>query len=91
MRYAGEKRFNIWTVLTLILLAMFLLFVIYPIGMLLTKSLFTGGSVDLSYFVKFFTKQYYGSTLVNSFKVTPPTCPGASWVLSTWWSPPACS
>ena len=70
MRYAGEKRFNIWTVLTLILLAMFLLFVIYPIGMLLTKSLFTGGSVDLSYFVKFFTKKYYWSTLVNSFKVT---------------------
>ncbi|MGN8895652.1 ABC transporter permease [Flavonifractor sp. HCP28S3_F3] len=70
MRYAGEKRFNIWTVLTLILLALFLLFVIYPIGMLLTKSLFTGGSVDLSYFVKFFTKKYYWSTLVNSFKVT---------------------
>ena len=22
---------------------------------------------------------------------TPPTCPGASWALSTWWSPPACS
>ena len=38
MRYAGEKRFNIWTVLTLILLALFLLFVVYPIGMLLTKS-----------------------------------------------------
>lgn len=70
MRYAGEKRFNVWTVLTLILLALFLLFVIYPIGMLLTKSLFTGGSVDLSYFVKFFTKKYYWSTLVNSFKVT---------------------
>ncbi|WP_130871108.1 ABC transporter permease [Intestinimonas massiliensis (ex Afouda et al. 2020)] len=70
MRYAGEKRFNVWTVLTLILLALFLLFVVYPIGMLLTKSLFTGGELDLSYFVKFFTKKYYWSTLVNSFKVT---------------------
>jgi len=70
MRYAGEKRFNMWTALTLILLALFLLFVIYPIGMLLVKSLFTGGTVDLSYFVKFFTKRYYWSTLVNSFKVT---------------------
>ena len=68
MRYAGEKRFNIWTVLTLILLALFLLFVVYPL--LLTKSLFTGGELDLSYFVKFFTKKYYWSTLVNSFKVT---------------------
>ena len=70
MKYAGEKRFNIWTALTLILLALFLLFVIYPIGMLMAKSLFTGGSVDLSYFVKFFTKKYYWSTLVNSFRVT---------------------
>ena len=70
MRYAGEKRFNIWTVLTLILLALFLLFVVYPIGMLLTSSMFTDGELDLSYFVKFFTKKYYWSTLVNSFKVT---------------------
>ncbi len=70
MRYAGEKRFNVWTVLTLILLALFLAFVIYPIGMLLIKSLFTDGEVDLSYFVKFFTKKYYWGSLVNSFKVT---------------------
>ena len=70
MRYAGEKRFNVWTALTLILLALFLLFVIYPIGMLIVKSLFVGGKVDLSYFVKFFSKKYYGVTLVNSFKVT---------------------
>ena len=70
MKYAGEKRFNVWTVLTLILLALFLVFVIYPIGMLLIKSLFTEGKVDLSYFVKFFSKRYYWGSLVNSFKVT---------------------
>ena len=70
MRYAGEKRFNVWTALTLILLALFLAFVIYPIGMLLIKSLFTDGKVDFSYFVKFFTKKYYWGSLVNSFKVT---------------------
>lgn len=70
MRYAGEKRFNAWTALTLLLLALFLLFVIYPVGMLLMKSLFTGGKVDLSYFVKFFTKKHYWGALVNSFKVT---------------------
>ena len=42
MRYAGEKRFNGWTALTLVLLALFLLFVIYPIGMLLIKRSITG-------------------------------------------------
>lgn len=70
MRYAGEKKFNLWTVLTLLLLAAFLLFVIYPIGMLIVKSLLTGDGLDLSYFVKFFTKKYYWSALVNSFQVT---------------------
>ena len=47
MRYAGEKKLNMWTVLTLLLLAAFLLFVIYPIGMLIAKSLITNGEIDL--------------------------------------------
>lgn len=70
MRYAGESRFSLWTLLTLVLLALFLLFVIYPIGMLIIKSLLTGGTLDLSYFAKFFAKKYYWGALVNSFKVT---------------------
>ena len=70
MRYAGERKLNIWTMLTLILLAGFLLFVIFPIALLLIRSLFSGGRVDLSYFVKFFTRKYYWGTLVNSFKVS---------------------
>lgn len=70
MKYAGEKRWNIWTALTLVLLVLFLVFVIYPIALLLIKSLYTGGKLDLSYFVKFFSRKFYWSTLVNSFKVT---------------------
>jgi len=70
MNYAGEKKINIWTVLTLILLAFFLFFVIYPIALLLIRSLVSDGHVDLQYFVKFFTRKYYWSSLVNSFKVT---------------------
>ena len=70
MNYAGEKRFNMWTALTLVLLALFLIFVIYPIAMLIIRSLYAGGSLDLSYFAKFFSRKFYWSTLVNSFKVT---------------------
>ena len=70
MRYAGEKKFNMWTVMTLILLAFFLIFVIYPVAMLLIRSFYAGGSLDLSYFGKFFSRKFYWSTLVNSFKVT---------------------
>ena len=70
MRYAGEKKFNMWTVLTLVLLAFFMVFVIYPVAMLIIRSLYADGHLDLSYFAKFFTRKYYWSTLVNSFKVT---------------------
>lgn len=70
MRYAGERRFNMWTALTLILLACFLIFVIYPIAILIIRSLYADGSLDLSYFGKFFSRKFYWSTLVNSFKVT---------------------
>ena len=73
MRYAGEKRFNGWTALTLVLLALFLLFVIYPIGMLLIKSLFTGGKIDLSYFVKFSRKSITGAR--SSTALRSRSCP----------------
>lgn len=70
MRYAGEKKFNMWTVLTLVLLAFFFIFVIYPVAMLIIRSLYTESGIDLSYFGKFFGRKFYWSTLVNSFKVT---------------------
>ncbi|MBQ9630296.1 MAG: iron ABC transporter permease, partial [Treponema sp.] len=70
MIYAGEKKFNLWTALTLLLLAFFIIFVIYPIAMLLIRSFYASGQLDLSYFRKFFSRKFYWSTLVNSFKVT---------------------
>ena len=71
MRYAGEKRFNIWLVMTLAILALFILFVVFPLGLILYKSVLTqDGQLSLAYFTKFFSRKYYWSTLVNSFKVT---------------------
>ena len=31
------------------------------------------------------------NAIIVNGKEIPPTCPGLSWVLSMWWSPPACS
>lgn len=71
MRYAGEKKLNIWLVMTLGIMALFLLFVVYPLGLVLYKSvLMEDGTLSLAYFGKFFDKKFYWSTLVNSFKVT---------------------
>jgi iron(III) transport system permease protein len=71
MKYAGEKRINIWLTLTILLLSLFLIFVVYPLALVLYKSVLNeNGQLSLAYFVKFFSRKYYWSTLVNSFKVT---------------------
>lgn len=67
----AKKKLNIWLVLALAILALFLIFVVYPIGLILYKSiLMEDGTISFSNFTKFFSKKFYWSTLVNSFKVT---------------------
>lgn len=67
----GSKRLNMWMVLAFIILVQFMIFVVYPLGLVLYKSvLMEDGSISFAYFVKFFTKKFYWSTLINSFKVT---------------------
>lgn len=71
MRYAGEKKFNIWVAMALGILGLFLIFVVYPLILILYKSVLSeDGSFSLAYFGKFFARKYYWNTLVNSFKVT---------------------
>lgn len=71
MRYAGEKKLNIWIVMALGILALFILFVVYPLVLVLYKSVLSeDGQLSFAYFTKFFARKYYWSTLVGSFKVT---------------------
>lgn len=72
MNYAGEKKLNIWVGFAVVILAFFLLFVVYPLILILYKSVIdpSTGSISFAYFSKFFARKYYWSTLVNSFKVT---------------------
>lgn len=74
MRYAGEKHFSMWTSFSLIILAIFLLFIIYPLALVLYKSIVDplSGNFTLEYLAKFFAKRFYWSTMVNSIEVT--TC-----------------
>ena len=71
-----ERRFNLnfWTVITIIIVLVFALFLVYPLF-----SLFISGFKDpntqdftLKNFLKFFQKKYYYRTLGHSFLVT--TC-----------------
>lgn len=67
-----SSRFNIWMGFTLAILAFFLLFVLYPLGIILYQSVLDPESskFTLAYFTKFFGRAFYWTTLLNSFKVT---------------------
>lgn len=70
----GRKKTDGWFALGILLTAFFLVFVLYPLLLILYKSVLDPGSgaVTSANFVKFFTRKYYWITLWNSVKVT--TC-----------------
>lgn len=68
----ASKKFNIWMGIALVILCFFVIFVVYPLILILYKSVIDSetSQLTLDYFTKFFARKYYWSTLVNSFYVT---------------------
>ena len=65
------KKFELWTLISILLLGTFILFLVYPMFGLLKQSVVTPeGEFTLQEFAKFFSKSYYTGTIVNSVKVT---------------------
>lgn len=67
-----RKNAAIWNIFTLIILALFLLFVVYPLILILYKSVINPADNSLTFenFTRFFSRKYYTNTMKNSFKVT---------------------
>lgn len=66
-----RRKWDLWTGLALALLALLTLFFIYPCIRLLWEAFYTEKTgFTLKAFIKFFSKKYYYSTILNSFKVS---------------------
>ncbi|MBQ8590721.1 MAG: iron ABC transporter permease [Firmicutes bacterium] len=66
-----KRKLEVWTVVSLVLLAAFVFFLVYPMFGLLKESVISPeGEFTLEQFQKFFSKDYYTGTIVNSMKVT---------------------
>ena len=65
-----KKRADVWTVISLAILATYLLFLIYPLFKLLIEAIYKNGAWTGEYFGKFFQNPYYGSTLLHSFQIS---------------------
>lgn len=69
MKQALQKM-NIWVLSSLIIFVTYLIFLIYPIVTILKQALFVDGHLSIGNFLAFFSKDYYFTTLLNSFKVS---------------------
>ncbi len=67
---AKAKRFDVWTVVSFTVLALYALFLIYPLVTLLQSAFISSaGAFTWENFAKFFGNKFYGQTLLNSFSV----------------------
>jgi iron(III) transport system permease protein len=62
---------DIWSLVTLLVFVMYLVFFLYPVIAMMIQSIYTPDSgFTLENFKKFFDQPYYMNTILNSFKVT---------------------
>lgn len=61
---------DIWRVVSICIIILYALFLIYPLFQLLKQSVIVEDQFSLANFIKFFSKQYYFETIVNSFTVS---------------------
>ncbi len=67
----AKPKKDIWTVISLLILCLFGLFMIYPLVILLKNAVVDNdNNFTMGYFVKFLSKPYYAGTILNSFKVS---------------------
>ena len=66
----AKKRMDVWSLLSIVILALYGLFLIYPLIRLLLESVFRDGHLTFQYFGKFFSNPYYGETLLHSFALS---------------------
>lgn len=70
MKNRNKKDTSVWKILSFVIFAFFMLFIVFPLTLVLYKAVVVDGNLDFSNFSRFFGRKFYWSTLVNSFKVT---------------------
>jgi len=71
MRKEHKLSFDFWILASMVILALYLLFMVYPLSKVVRQSVVdeTTGLFTLRYVKQFFSQPYYYRTLLNSFKV----------------------
>lgn len=71
MKLKAKQKRDTWSIVTLVLIVLFFVFLLYPMyGILKTAFFDTNGNFTTAGFTKFFSEKYYSQTILNSFKVS---------------------
>lgn len=66
-----KRRRDIWTLVSAGILALYAIFMIFPLFSLLRNAVIgQNGTFTVEYFIRFFSKKYYLDTILNSFSVS---------------------
>ena len=65
----SKARKDFWNVISWILMGLFMIFLVYPIGKLLKEAVYTNGEFTLDAFRMFFAKSYYYDSIFHSVKI----------------------
>ena len=68
-----RKGFEIWFLLSFVILGLYCLFLLYPLGRLFVSSVWVDGHFSMENFRLFFSQSYYYSTIMNSLKIAVST------------------
>lgn len=70
MKNEHKFKLDLWGMVTIAVILLYVIFLIYPVGGLLKSSVIQAGQFTFDSFTKFFSQNYYFNTLLNSFKVS---------------------
>ncbi len=65
-----KKNFDVWRVVSIGVLALYILFLLFPLYKLLYNAFFNNGTFTLEQFQSFFSQSYYVKSIFNSLKVS---------------------
>ena len=70
MENVAKKNYDVWKIVSVVILGLYILFLIYPLIKLLYNAFFNNGVFTLEQFQKFFSQSYYVKSIINSIKVS---------------------
>ena len=73
MELRSTKKRDIWKLVSFAVIAVYAVFLLYPLYTLLKQAVYSDGHFTLEAFKTFFSKKYYVETIFNSLKVTVTT------------------